>query len=168
MLDGDQALARADDLVAVYREVFTGPPWNETEGAVTAFRKRLNTDTRRPGFVAALATSGPDEVPSGFCTAWRTAAPFPTERRYSAVTAALGPDAVRERLVGALEIDELGVSPHARGQGLAGRLLDLVCAGEPRCWLLTWTIAPDAVRLYERLGWQRLNEGQDIVIFSKT
>ncbi|TMR07711.1 hypothetical protein ETD86_50905 [Nonomuraea turkmeniaca] len=35
------------------------------------------------------------------------------------------------------------VSPHARGQGLAGRILDLLCDGADACWLLT---APAACR----------------------
>ncbi|GAA2417969.1 GNAT family N-acetyltransferase [Nonomuraea africana] len=162
LLTGEQALVRRAELVSVYREAFTGPPWQEGEDAVVAFRDRLTADADRPGFRAVLAGEG--ERPCGFGTAWPTASPFPTGRSYDKVRAALGPDRTAELLVGALEVDELAVAPHARGQGLAGRILDLLC-GQRRSWLLTSPKAPDAVRLYERSGWLRAGEDSDVVVF---
>ncbi|WP_406385849.1 GNAT family N-acetyltransferase [Streptomyces sp. NBC_01618] len=73
------------------------------------------------------------------------------------------------RLVGAVEVDELAVSPHARGQGLAGRILDLLCEGATDCWLPTAPKAQDAIRLYERLGRQRLTKpAANIVVFTRS
>ncbi|WP_343952472.1 GNAT family N-acetyltransferase [Nonomuraea longicatena] len=165
-LTGQETLAHVPHLVKIYRAAFGGPPWHEDEHAADAFAERLRTDTRRPGFAAVLA--GDDGEPAGFGTAWRTPAPFPTGRAYDLVRAELG-DAVESLLVGALEVDELAVSPHARGQGLAGRILDLLCGRADSCWLLTSPRAADAIRLYERLGWRRLTgPDADIVVFLRS
>ncbi|MEV0152042.1 MULTISPECIES: GNAT family N-acetyltransferase [unclassified Nonomuraea] len=163
-LTGHDALARAGHLVEIYRSAFGEPPWCEDERAADAFAERLTTDVRRPGFTAVLAYDHGE--PAGFGTAWRTRSPFPVGRAYDLVRAELG-DAVETRLVGALEVDELAVSPHARRQGLAGRILDLLCDGDDACWLLTAPQAEDAIRLYERLGWRRLTAaGANVVVFS--
>ncbi|MFI6792932.1 GNAT family N-acetyltransferase [Nonomuraea sp. NPDC050383] len=163
-LTGQDALARAAHLVRIYRSAFGEPPWCEDGRAADAFAERLTTDVRRPGFTAVLAHDHGE--PAGFGTAWRTGSPFPVGRSYDLVRAALG-DAVETRLVGALEVDELAVSPHARGQGLAGRILDLLRDGDDACWLLTAPRAVDAIRLYERLGWRRLTAPEaGIVVFA--
>jgi len=151
-LEGRGTLARVRQLTKIYRAAFAGPPWHEDERAADAFAERLVADARRPGFAAVLAGDSGD--PAGFGTAWPTPGPFPTGRAYDLVRAELG-DTVETRLVGALEVDELAVSPHARGQGLAGRILDLLCGSAESCWLLTAPQAADAIRLYERLGWRR-------------
>ncbi|GAA3314349.1 GNAT family N-acetyltransferase [Nonomuraea dietziae] len=164
VLTGEQTLLRRAELVSVYREAFTGPPWHESEEAVGAFHDRLTADAGRAGFRAVLATG--DAGPCGFGTAWPTTSPFPTERSYGKVLAALGQDGTAHHLVGALEVDELAVAPHARGQGLAGRILDLLC-DQRRSWLLTSPKAPDAIRLYERSGWRRVVDDPEVVVFVK-
>ncbi|MFI6813653.1 GNAT family N-acetyltransferase [Nonomuraea sp. NPDC050328] len=162
-LTGDQVLAHAGELTEIYRTAFSGPPWYEDGYGAADFARRLPGDASRPGFVAVLATQ--DGRPAGFGTAWPTAGPFPSGRAYDRVRRALGA-AVEARLVGALEVDELAVSPDARGQGLAARILDLLCADAPRAWLLTSPQADDAIRLYERTGWQRLTGPEaDVVVF---
>ncbi|MEV0623031.1 GNAT family N-acetyltransferase [Nonomuraea sp. NPDC050404] len=164
-LTGPQALARTDHLVEIYLDAFSGPPWHENERDAAAFAERLAADVRRPGFTAVLASDG--GRPMGFGTAWPTPAPFPTGRAYDLVRAGLG-DEVETRLVGALEVDELAVCRQARGRGLAGRILDLLCAGADTCWLLTLPAAADAVRLYERLGWERLTgPDAEVAVFSR-
>ncbi|MFI6920263.1 GNAT family N-acetyltransferase [Nonomuraea spiralis] len=163
LMTGDEALGRRAELMDLYREVFTGPPWNEGEGEVADFGDRFAVDAARPGFRAVLAFG--DTGLCGFGTAWTTASPLPVARSYGKVLAALGPEGVDRFLVGALQVDELAVAPHARGRGLAGRILDLLCGGD-RSWLLTSTGAPDAIRLYERLGWRRAGENDGIVVFT--
>ncbi|MFI6482936.1 GNAT family N-acetyltransferase [Nonomuraea sp. NPDC050663] len=163
-LTGPDVLARVSDLVELYRAAFAEPPWNEDGWGADAFVERLTADVRRPGFAAVLASD--DGGPAGFGTAWRTESPFPTGRAYGRVRAVLG-DEVETRLVGALEVDELAVSPHARGQGLGGRILELLCDGAEACWLLTSPEAVGAVRLYERLGWRRMTgPGAGVVVFA--
>ncbi|GLX00014.1 GNAT family N-acetyltransferase [Microtetraspora sp. NBRC 16547] len=162
-LTGEETLVRAAELIEIYSLSFSGPPWYEDEHGTAGFANRLVTDAHRPGFTAVLAAH--DGNPAGFGTAWPTQDPFPAGRAYDRVRAEVGEQAVK-RLVGALEVDELAVSPHARGQGLAGRILDLLCEGAPDCWLLT---AHDAIKFYERLGWQRLTEpGATIAVFVRS
>ncbi|NUS08749.1 MAG: GNAT family N-acetyltransferase [Nonomuraea sp.] len=164
-LTGAETPARAGDLVKLYRAAFAEPPWNEDGWGAAAFAERLAADVRRPGFVAVLADDGGELA--GFGTAWRTESPFPEGRAYGRVRAALGEE-VETRLVGALEVDELAVGPHARGQGLGGRILDLLCDGADACWLLTSPRADSAVRLYGRLGWQRVTAPDaDIAVFTR-
>ncbi|MFG3440694.1 GNAT family N-acetyltransferase [Nonomuraea sp. NPDC047897] len=165
-LTGEETLARVAELIDVYRVSFAGPPWYEDGYGVADFARRLAADVRRPGFGAVLARR--DGEPAGFGTAWPTRRPFPAGRAYDRVRVQLG-DQVETRLVGALEVDELAVSPHARGQGLAARILGLLCAEAADCWLLTAPKAYDAIRLYERLGWRRLTgPDADVVVFARS
>ncbi|MGN9836744.1 GNAT family N-acetyltransferase [Nonomuraea sp. H19] len=165
-LTGPEVLARTAQLTEIYRTAFSGPPWYEDGYGTADFAARLTTDVHRPGFAAVLA-AGDDGLPAGFGTAWPTQSPFPGGRAYDRVRAELG-DQVETRLVGALEVDELAVSPHARRQGLAGRILDLLCDGADACWLLTAPAAVDAIKLYERLGWQRLTRPEaNVVVFTR-
>ncbi|CAM5282786.1 N-acetyltransferase [Streptomyces spiroverticillatus] len=150
---------RADDLVSVYAEVFTAPPWNEPADAAPAFRKRLDADRHRPGFRAAVAPArdgGPGA--EGFATGWTTPDPFPADRSYARIAAQLGPR-LGPLLVGAFEVDEMAVRSSARGTGLGRSLLAALCDGaapDGRAWLLTARSAPDAVAFYRRLGWHEV------------
>ncbi|MER5931313.1 GNAT family N-acetyltransferase [Streptomyces sp. NPDC002054] len=153
---GPTVLDLSDELLDTYAEVFSAPPWNEDEETIRQFATRLTADTRRAGFRAALAQS--EAGIDGFATAWLTKAPFPTVRGYAQVAAQLGPDRVRELLIGALEIDELAVRPHARGHGTGRALLAEITADAPdrRAWLLTARAAVDTVATYRRLGWHEV------------
>ncbi|WP_371779640.1 GNAT family N-acetyltransferase [Streptosporangium subroseum] len=165
-LTGEETLVRAAELIEIYSVSFNGPPWYEDGHGTADFAKRLTTDAHRPGFAAVLA--GQDGRPAGFGTAWPTQSPFPAGRSYDRVRGELG-DHAETRLVGALEVDELAVGPHTRRQGLAARILDLLCDGATDCWLLTAPEAYDAIRLYERLGWQRLTRPEaNVVVFTRS
>jgi GNAT superfamily N-acetyltransferase len=169
---GPDVLALADELSEAYVEVFTAPPWEHRNARRTgaAFRARLETDARRPGFRAVLALSDRGEV-NGFATGWITQAPFRTDRAYGKVVRYLGADRVNDLLVGAFEVDELGVRSHARGTGLGRRLLSALTAtvGGGGAWLLTWDQAHDTLAFYRRTGWRELvplpGHGTDIVVF---
>jgi GNAT superfamily N-acetyltransferase len=149
---GTEVLAAADALADAVVEVFGAPPWGQRDKV--AFLARLEEDARRPGFAAVLSFSGSGAV-EGFATGWITAAPFRTDRAYGEVTARLGPERVADLLVGAFEVDELGVRDRARGTGLGRRLLAelTACAPQGRAWLLTSRHALDAVAFYRRAGW---------------
>ncbi|MGW7069225.1 GNAT family N-acetyltransferase [Streptomyces sp. NPDC054855] len=157
-LFGPDVLDLADRLTAAYVEVFTAPPWHQRDPAAIgeAFRERLEADARRPGFRAALSLS-PDGAVDGFVTGWITQAPFPADRAYGKVTRLLGADRVDELLVGAFEIDELGVRAGARGTGLGRQLLATLTASAAvpggRAWLLTWDQAHETLAFYRRLDW---------------
>ncbi|MES5824184.1 GNAT family N-acetyltransferase [Streptomyces sp. RG80] len=169
---GQNILTVADELTEAYVEIFTAPPWDDRNAEETrsAFRERLETDARRPGFRAVLALSDSGAV-DGFVTGWTTRSPFRADRAYGKVTRRLGADRVDELLVGAFEVDELGVRSHARGTGLGRRLLTALTATVPdgRAWLLTWDQAHDTLAFYRRTGWTEPTPlpGQetDVVVF---
>jgi GNAT superfamily N-acetyltransferase len=159
----------ADELTAAYVEVFTAPPWSHRDPEETrvAFRARLGGDAGRDGFRALVERSAEGAI-SGFVTGWTTPPPFRTDRAYGKVLERLGAEQVEESLVGALEIDELGVLKSARGTGLGRRLLEAAVAEHPRAWLLTWDQAHDTIAFYRRLGWREppvRGPETDIVVF---
>lgn len=167
----DEVLAHRDGVRRTYAEAFAGPPWHEDPALADGYVERLAEDAVRPGFAAALALSGEGAgTVVGFATAWTTPAPFPATRSYGVVAGALGPGRTADWLVGAVEVNEVALSPHARGTGLAAELLETVtgAAADGRCWLLTSLRAEPAVRLYRRLGWRPVSDPagtSDLVVF---
>jgi GNAT superfamily N-acetyltransferase len=168
---GSDVLALGDELTDAYVDVFTAPPWDHRDPDETraAFRKRLPTDVLRPGFRALLSFSPMGKI-DGFATGWTTQAPFRTDRAYGKVIQRLGADRVDRLLVGAFEVDELGVLPHARGTGLGRRLLAELTAAVDRAWLLTWDQAHDTLAFYRRVGWREPEpvpgSDTDVVVFT--
>ena len=151
-----------DGVREVYADAFGSPPWEEDPAMADAYLDRLASDAGRPGFTAALAVDGGAVL--GFAVAWTTPSPFPRERCYPHVAAALGPERTDDWLCGAREVDELAVRREARGLGLGAALLDAVTAGAPegRSWLLTAARAGAAAGFYRRLGWhQATHPGAD-------
>ena len=158
----------ADELTDAYVEVFTAPPWEhrDVEHTRIGFRQRLELDARRDGF-AAWTERAEDGRIAGFVTGWVTPAPFRTDRSYGQVLERLGAEQVDELLVGAFEIDELGVLAWARGTGLGRRLLSTATDDQPS-WLLTWNQAHDTIAFYRRAGWYEppvKGAETDVVVF---
>lgn len=168
-LTGAELLARREDARRVYAEAFSGPPWSEDASAADRFVIRLANDANRPGFTAVGAFRNDRLV--GLSTARTTPAPFPTDRCYPQVAAALGADRTAQWLCGSREVDELALSADARGQGVGAALLGAVTANAPggRCWLLTSVQADDAMSFYRRLGWGQAThpapDGSGIAVF---
>ncbi|MDX2969519.1 GNAT family N-acetyltransferase [Kribbella solani] len=169
---GRNILDIADELTTAYVEVFTGPPFEHRDRAQTgaAFRTRLETDAARDGFQAWVERSDDGQI-AGFLTGWTTPAPFRTDRAYGSVLDRIGPEQVEELLIGAFEVDELGVLPRARGTGLARRLLETATRDRSRAWLLAWNQNHDALAFYRHLGWHEpevRGPEHDIVVFTTT
>ena len=173
---GRDLLEIADELTTAYVEVFTAPPFEhrDPEETRSAFRKRLEADVERDGFQAWVERSpgdggdGVDGRIAGFLTGWTTPAPFRTDRSYGSVLERLGAEQVEELLIGAFEVDELGVLQHARGTGLARRLLDTAARERGRAWLLAWNQNHDALAFYRHVGWQEpkpRGPETDIIVF---
>ncbi|WLQ66392.1 MULTISPECIES: GNAT family N-acetyltransferase [Streptomyces] len=155
-MEGADLAAHTEGIRQVYADVFSAPPWNEGPSAAARYAERLAGDAARPGFTAALALDG--DAVTGFATAWTTPGTFPSGRSYGHVAEALGPDRVTAWLCGAVEVDELAVSPGCRGTGLGAALLSAVTEDAPggRCWLLTSVHAEAALRFYRRAGWHQV------------
>ncbi|MYZ09293.1 GNAT family N-acetyltransferase [Streptomyces sp. SID2999] len=166
---GAELLGFGAALRSVYRDAFGAPPWNEGEAEADAFAVRLTGNTRRPGFVAAVAVE--EGLVNGFATAWTTPSPFPTDRSYGQAAAALGSERAHAWLCGALEVDELALRPAAQGTGLGARLLDAVTQDCPegRAWLLTSQRSGRAMSFYRHLGWYQAThptpDGEGLVLF---
>jgi ribosomal protein S18 acetylase RimI-like enzyme len=166
---GRDVLEIADELTTAYVEVFTAPPFQQRDPEETriGFRKRLETDAERDGFQAWIERSGDGRI-AGFVTGWTTPAPFRTDRSYGSVLDRLGAGQVEQLLIGAFEVDELGVLQQARGTGLARRLLTAAAQANPRAWLLAWNQNHDAIAFYRHLAWQEpevRGPEHDILVF---
>ncbi|MET9312293.1 GNAT family N-acetyltransferase [Kribbella sp. NPDC003505] len=166
---GRDILETADELTTAYVEVFTAPPFGHRDPGETgaAFGKRLESDAERDGFRAWVERSADGRI-AGFVTGWTTPAPFRTDRSYGSVLDRLGAEQVDELLIGAFEVDELGVLQHARGTGLARRLLESVTRERDRAWLLAWSQNHDALAFYRHVGWRApepRGPETDIVVF---
>jgi ribosomal protein S18 acetylase RimI-like enzyme len=166
---GPDVLGIVDQLTEAYVEIFTAPPWGHRDPERTriAFRKRLEGDAHRDGFRAWIERSD-DGAIAGFLTGWTTPAPFRTDRSYGSVLDRLGADQVEDFLIGAFEVDELGVASSARGTGLGRRLLEVATQERPRTWLLAWNQNHDTLAFYRHLGWREpevRGREHDIVVF---
>ncbi|GAA1598382.1 GNAT family N-acetyltransferase [Kribbella hippodromi] len=169
---GRDVLDIADELTTAYVEVFTAPPFEHRDREQTraAFRTRLESDAERDGFHAWIERSDDGQI-TGFLTGWTTPAPFRTDRAYGSVLDRIGPEQVEELLIGAFEVDELGVLPQARGTGLARRLLETATRDRSRAWLLAWNQNHDAIAFYRHLGWHEpevRGPEHDILVFTTT
>ncbi|MFI5805103.1 GNAT family N-acetyltransferase [Streptomyces sp. NPDC051561] len=167
---GPEVADVASELIEVYGEVFTAPPWNEGPEAVEDYAARLDADRLRPGFRAVVASA--DTGADGFTTGWTTPDPFPAERSYGRVASQLGPR-VAALLGGAFRVDELAVRERARRTGLGRTLLEAIlkdAAPGGRAWLLTDRKATGAVSFYRRCGWHEVEpvpgaDGGNVIVF---
>ncbi|MFH8370527.1 GNAT family N-acetyltransferase [Streptomyces sp. NPDC018031] len=157
-VSGARLLSYAAGLRTVYVDAFGAPPWSEGPEQADAYLDRLTADVDRHGFTAALALDG--DTVLGWATAWTTPHPFPADRNYPRISAALGERRTTEWLCGARKVDELAVAAHARGTGLGARLLDAVTEDQAdgRCWLITSVHARATVGFYERTGWTQATD----------
>ncbi|MEV4748906.1 GNAT family N-acetyltransferase [Streptosporangium sp. NPDC049248] len=134
-------------------DVFTLPPWREPYLAARGVAARLLADSKRPGFVLALALGG--EELYGFAYGVRCS-------RLARLTChEPGQD---------FTLRELCVLPQRRGLGLGAALHDAVLARAVpgRCWLTTHTCAAAALGLYRARGWRAVAlTGSERLIMSR-
>ncbi len=155
VLDGPQALARAEALAACYRAAFTAPGYDETDDDVTRFAtEQLPTHAAREGcrLVAAL---GDDDVVRGFGYG------YTGERGqwWSDHVVGAVPSEVADAWVGGhFELVEMATEPAYQGRGIGAQVHDALLAGLPhdRALLGTYPDERPAVRLYRSRGWRRL------------
>lgn len=151
LVDSRDVVAIEDRIVAAYREVFSRPPYRETEQDVARYAERLPRHAAQDGFRGAVATEGDRLL--GFAYGYLGR---PGQWWHDTVRRALDAETAARRLDGAFELVELAVVPAAQGRGLGGRLHDLVLAHAPAPTAVTTTAQHEnpAVRFYRRRGWE--------------
>jgi broad specificity phosphatase PhoE/GNAT superfamily N-acetyltransferase len=157
VLDGPATLAAEEVLTPVHRAAFTAPGYDESEEAVSRFRReQLPAHAARPGFrCTTLLLAG---TVAGFAYGY-------TGRRgqwWTDTVAARVPAALADEWLGGhFELVEVAVAPEHQGRGFGAALVDHLLLGLPhdRALLTTYDDERPAPRLYRRLGWDRLATG---------
>jgi broad specificity phosphatase PhoE/GNAT superfamily N-acetyltransferase len=157
VLDRHAALAAEDDLTTVYRTAFTAPGYDESEEAVTRFRReQLPAHAARAGFrCTTLLLAG---TVAGFAYGYTgQRGQWWTDTVADRVPAELA----AKWLGGHFELVEVAVAPEHQGRGFGAALVDRLLLGLPHDRALLTTYADDrpAPRLYRRLGWELLATG---------
>jgi GNAT superfamily N-acetyltransferase len=148
----DEACDLLDELLPVYVEVYSEPPYSRGPKDFEGFRSRYEQQSSMPGFELITATAA--EGLAGFTYGlpflagrwWRGALEMP-------------PPEVKD--APKFAIVELVVRRAYRGQGLGRKLMDTLLSQRPEKYatLLANPLAP-ARTMYERWGWRQVGTVQ--------
>jgi ribosomal protein S18 acetylase RimI-like enzyme len=146
LLDGSQAAAREDDLLAAHDEVY-GQPGD------AAFARQFRVWRRQPGFVLAEARHG------GFLVAYACGMPLRSSTSWwKDLTTPLPAEVTTEHSGRTFALTELLVRASWRRQGIAKSLHDLILADRPeeRATLTVLPAATSAQNAFRKWGWQKV------------
>ena len=151
VLDGAAASAHADDLQALYAEVYAGPRGRDEEAA--RFTGRFRVQRRQPGYVLAEARRG------GYLVGFAAGFPLrPSTSWWRHLTSPL-PDAMTAEHPGrTFAVVDLLVRAPWRRQGIGRALHDLILSDRPE-ERATLTVLPAATAAQAALrswGWRRV------------
>lgn len=127
LLTQQEVKAAENQIVAVYRSVFTLPPYNEPEENVSGFRESLGRYVSRPGFRCVVARDSPQSI-LGFACGYASQCGF---WWYDTVSSRLRPELAALWFADGFEVVEIAVIPEAQGNGLGGQLHDRLLQGLP-------------------------------------
>ncbi len=149
-----ELVRRLDQLTALYRAVFAVAPYWEPPEAVAGFAARMRQHAELADFQAALALDGDEVV--GIAYGYRGA---PGQWWHDVVRRELAPDVATRWLDDAFEIVQIAVQPDAQGNGIGGRLHDVLVAAIPTrtAVLTTSQMETAATQLYRSRGWTKLH-----------
>ncbi|MDX1662945.1 MAG: GNAT family N-acetyltransferase [Candidatus Promineifilaceae bacterium] len=167
-LSGEELLTRRAEIAAIYRAVFTGPPYRESELDVAWFERALRRHVEREAFRVVAAVTGPPRRRSARSAVGQVvgfafgASGKAGEGWYDMIRARL-PEEVAAAWMGPqegwpFELMELAVLPAWQGSGIGGRLHDALLDGLPHPAALLTTAAEEttATHLYRSRGWVEL------------
>ncbi|HSR31210.1 MAG TPA: GNAT family N-acetyltransferase [Anaerolineae bacterium] len=154
-LTNQQAEASQDQLVPIYRDAFSLPPYCKEEAEVVDFAQSFPQHLQKEGFRIVVAWEDRTQQVVGFAYGL---ANRPDQVWYEEVAKAAPPWMVTEWLTGSFRLVEMAVTPEAQRQGIGGLLHDHLLSGlsYPKAVLSTMAASTAAYRLYRRRGWRVL------------
>lgn len=141
-----------EEILAVYRAVFSLPPFSESDAAIRQFPETLENHARREGFRCCIARDSETAQIVGFAYGY-------TGRRgqwwHDLVIQALDPPAVERWMSDVFEVVDLGVIPSVRNRHIGEHLHDRLLQGVSHRTALLSTFQEEtpALRLYRKKGW---------------
>jgi GNAT superfamily N-acetyltransferase len=157
LLDGTQAAAHADELQALYAEVYADPPYGRGEDAAL-FARRFRVQRRQPGFVLAEARHG------GYLVGYGCGMPLrPSTSWWRELTTPLPDEVTAEHPGRTFALTDLLVRASWRRQGIGATLHDLLLAGRPeeRATLTVLPAAIPAQNAFGQWGWRKIARTRD-------
>ena len=149
-----EAISHHGPLAAIYRAVFSGPPYHESEEAIAAFPTHFTRHAQNKDFRCVVARNGETIVGVAYGYASR-----PGQWWHDAITAELDDGTEKRWFRDAFEFVELAVLPDHQARGIGGRLHDelLAVVGQKTAVLSTLYAETAAFHLYRKRGWQTLH-----------
>ena len=155
---GEIPMAMAQ-ILNVYWEAFSQPPYNRDQADVISFQESFKRHMQRSGF-RCMAAWDPDPTRlAGFAYGYSSApGQWWHELVKSTLQSRLGQEQASFWLGDTFELVELAVRPAWQGQGIGGRLHDLLLEGLPHRTALLSTLKAEtsALHLYHKRGWVTL------------
>ncbi len=158
LLANTQVPAYFDQMVEVYRNTFTLPPYSDDLGDVLTFAGRLPYHARWKGFRCVVALDEEAKSPLvGFAYGFSSR---PDTWWRELVAAKMSPALIQDWLEDCFEFVELAVTPSFQGQRIGGQLHDSLLAGVKHRTAVLSTLQADtnALHLYRKRGWVNLIE----------
>jgi GNAT superfamily N-acetyltransferase len=156
VLDGTAAGAHADELLALYVEVYAEPRGRDAEAA--RFAARFRVQHRQPGYVLAEARRG------GYLVGYAAGFPLrPSTSWWRHLTTPLPDDVTAEHPGRTFAVVDLLVRASWRRQGIGAALHGLVLATRPE-ERATLTVAPSAgpaQHAFRAWGWRKVARTRD-------
>lgn len=152
LLDGTQAAAHTDELLALHAEVYANPPYARTDDTAL-FADRFRVQRRQPGFVLAEARHG------AYLVGYAAGMPLrPSTSWWRDLTTPLPGEVTSEYPGRTFALVDLLVRASWRRQGIAATLHDLVLSNrtEERATLTVLPTATPAQKAFQKWGWRKL------------
>jgi GNAT superfamily N-acetyltransferase len=156
-LANQQIEACRDQIVTIYRDAFSAPPYYRGEEEVLDFARSLPQVVEREGFRFIVAVEETTDEIVGFAYGY---ANTPGQWWHKEVAKAAEPEIVAKWLLGSFRLVEIAVTPRAQGQGVGGLLHDHLLSGLPYRKAVLSTVAAEtnAHWMYQKRGWVVLLE----------
>lgn len=153
-LTPNELSAVRDQLIAIYRAAFAGPPYHEDEYDAQTFGRSLTAHATRPGHTLLVARL-PNSPILGFAYGYTTR---PGQWWYDTIRPALTEQQAQHWLTDSFELVELAVHPTWHGRGIGGRLHDTLLTTLPHRTAVLSTAQEEtaALHLYRKRGWHTL------------